>query len=207
MTHLSSRGKSTSRTSCNTLTLLTLPSSLQWRTRRMGPSPSWTPLLNQRLMGICLSLCTRYLPTQTSTYSGTVTTTFQQNLVLSTPSPTGPNQCVAILSFSTKKWIISGRHSPNANTLNGLWTRWRKGLIGHPGKLMMGPTLRAPQVPRPLPMKSKKGHIVTPYTQGLCESIKKTCGRYGIQAHFKGSNTIMNLLVSPKDKKPMVSKQ
>ena len=25
---------------------------------RMGPSPSWTPLLNQRLMGNCLSLCT-----------------------------------------------------------------------------------------------------------------------------------------------------
>ena len=26
-----------------------------------------------------------------------------------------------------------------------------------------------------------KGHIVIPYTQGLCESIKKICGRYGIQ--------------------------
>ena len=30
-----------------------------------------------------------------------------------------------------------------------------------------------------------KGHIVIPYTQGLCESIKKICGRYGIQTHFK----------------------
>ena len=29
-----------------------------------------------------------------------------------------------------------------------------------------------------------KGHIVMPYTQGLCESIKKICGRYGIQTHF-----------------------
>ena len=28
------------------------------------------------------------------------------------------------------------------------------------------------------------GHIVIPYTQGLCESIKKICGRYGIQTHF-----------------------
>ena len=27
-------------------------------TRRMGPSPSWTPLLNQRLMAHCPSLCT-----------------------------------------------------------------------------------------------------------------------------------------------------
>ena len=51
-----------------------------------------------------------------------------------------------------------------------------------------------------------KGHIVIHYTQGLCESIKKICGRYGIQTHFKGGNTIKNLLVSPKDKDPMVSK-
>ena len=52
---------------------------------------------------------------------------------------------------------------------------------------------------------SNKGHIVIPYTQGLCESIKKICGRYGIQTHFKGGRTIKNLLVSPKDKDPMVN--
>ena len=51
-----------------------------------------------------------------------------------------------------------------------------------------------------------KGHIVIPYTQGLCESFKKICGRYGIQAHFKGGSTIKNLLVSPKDKDPMVNR-
>ena len=50
-----------------------------------------------------------------------------------------------------------------------------------------------------------KGHIVIPYTQGLCESIKKIYGRYGIQSHFKGGSTIKNLLVSSKDKDPMVS--
>ena len=50
-----------------------------------------------------------------------------------------------------------------------------------------------------------KGNIVIPYTQGLCESIKKICGRYGIQTHFKGGRTIKNLLVSPKDKDPMVN--
>ena len=50
-----------------------------------------------------------------------------------------------------------------------------------------------------------KGHIAIPYTQGLCESIKRICRRYGIQTHFKGSNTIRNLLVSPKDKDPMVN--
>ena len=34
---------------------------------------------------------------------------------------------------------------------------------------------------------------------------KKICGRYGIPTHFKGGCTIRNLLVSPKDKDPMVS--
>ena len=50
-----------------------------------------------------------------------------------------------------------------------------------------------------------KGHIVIPYTQGLCESIRKICGRYGIQTNFKGGRTIKSLLVSPKDKDPMVN--
>ena len=50
-----------------------------------------------------------------------------------------------------------------------------------------------------------KSHIVIPYTQGLCESMKRICGRYDIQTHFKGGNTIKNLLVSPKDKDSMVN--
>ena len=50
-----------------------------------------------------------------------------------------------------------------------------------------------------------KGHIVIPYSQGLCESIKMICGRYGIQTHFKCGRTIKNLLVSPKEKDPMVN--
>ena len=50
-----------------------------------------------------------------------------------------------------------------------------------------------------------KGNIAIPYTQGLCESIKEICGRYGIQTHFKGGSTITNLLVSPKDKDPIVN--
>ena len=52
---------------------------------------------------------------------------------------------------------------------------------------------------------NSKGHIVIPCTQGLCESIKMICGRSGIQIHFKGGRTIKNLLVSPKDKDPMVN--
>ena len=34
---------------------------------------------------------------------------------------------------------------------------------------------------------------------------KRICGRYGIQTHFKGGKTIKNLLVSPKDKDPMLN--
>ena len=34
---------------------------------------------------------------------------------------------------------------------------------------------------------------------------QKICGRYGIQTHFKGGRTIKSLLVSPKDKDPMVN--
>ena len=51
-----------------------------------------------------------------------------------------------------------------------------------------------------------EGHIIIPYTQGLCQSIKKISWMYGIQTHFKGGTTIKNLLVSTKDKPPMVIK-
>ena len=111
MTHLSSKKKSINRTSYNTSTVLILPFSLQWRTiSRMGPSPSWTPLLSQRLMGNCLPLCTGNLPTLTSTYSGTVTIISQPSLVQSIPSPIGTKQYSAILRFSTKRRPISGMH-------------------------------------------------------------------------------------------------
>ena len=50
------------------------------------------------------------------------------------------------------------------------------------------------------------GLTVIPYIQSLCKSIKNMHGRYGIQSHFKGNSTIKNLLVSPKDKDPMVNK-
>ena len=51
--------------------------------------------------------------------------------------------------------------------------------------------------------KYNKGHIVIPYRQGLGETIKKICKKYGIQAHFKGNSTIKNILVKPKDKDPL----
>ena len=38
--------------------------------------------------------------------------------------------------------------------------------------------------------KATIGQIVIPYTKGIAESIKQTCGKYGIQVHFKGNTTI-----------------
>ena len=41
---------------------------------------------------------------------------------------------------------------------------------------------------------------MVPYVQGLGENLKKFCSRYGGQTHFKGSTTIKEMLVRPKDK-------
>ena len=52
----------------------------------------------------------------------------------------------------------------------------------------------------------KRCHIVVPYSQGISESLKNICQRYGIQVHFKGGAIIKNLLVSPKDKESITKK-
>ena len=57
----------------------------------------------------------------------------------------------------------------------------------------------------PSPTK-KKCHIVVPYAQDTCESFKTICQKYGVQVHFKGGITLKNLLVSPKDKGPIIKK-
>ena len=199
---LSFTRRSINKTSYNTSIVLTLPSGLQWRTtRRMGPSPSWTLLLNQRLMVVYPLLYIENPLIPTDTYSGIATITSQLNLVPSIPSSIGPKQSAVVLSCSNKKWTTLGRLSLNANILNGLWTKWRKDSTGLPVRLLMGLIIWVPQVPRLPPNKViTKGHIVIPFTQGPCESIKKICGKYGIQTHFKGGSTIRNLLVSPRTK-------
>ena len=44
---------------------------------------------------------------------------------------------------------------------------------------------------------------MVPYTKGLSESLKKICGKYGIQTYFKGNTTIKQTLMQPKDQDPM----
>ena len=53
---------------------------------------------------------------------------------------------------------------------------------------------------------NKKPYIIVPYYQGLSESIKGTCRKYGVQVHFKGGLTIKNLLMAPNDKDPILKK-
>ena len=54
--------------------------------------------------------------------------------------------------------------------------------------------------------KTTIGKIVIPYAKGISESIKQACGKYGIQVHFKGNQTIKQILMKPKDKDPKDSK-
>ena len=53
---------------------------------------------------------------------------------------------------------------------------------------------------------TKKCHIVIPYAQGICESINNICEKHGVSVHFKGGQTLKNILVSPKDKDIMAKK-
>ena len=168
----------------------------------MGPSPSWTPLLNQRLMAHCPSLCTGNPLILTSTYSGTVTITSQPNSVLSTPSPIGSPQCAA-----RPELLQQEKDHLRMALTKCKYPKWaldkvEKRLNQSTRQATDGGTTGAQPATNEV---KNKGHIVIPYTQGLCESIKKICGRYGIQTHFKVGRTIKSLLVSPKDKDPMVN--
>ena len=51
------------------------------------------------------------------------------------------------------------------------------------------------------------GYVVIPYTQGLVENFKNTCGKYGIQTYFKGNTTIKQVLMKPKDQDPKDKKK
>ena len=43
-------------------------------------------------------------------------------------------------------------------------------------------------------------YTVVPYMKGLSESCRNICRKHGIEMFFKGTNTIRELLVHPKDK-------
>ena len=51
-----------------------------------------------------------------------------------------------------------------------------------------------------------KCHIVVPYSQGIGESVKSICKKHGVDVHFKGGQTLKNILVSPTGKDNITSK-
>ena len=55
-------------------------------------------------------------------------------------------------------------------------------------------------------ISNRKPYIVVSYMKGLSESCKNICRRHGIEMHFKGANTIRQLLVHPKDKHDILKK-
>ena len=48
--------------------------------------------------------------------------------------------------------------------------------------------------------------MLVPYTRELSDSFKSICHKHGIQVHFKGVNTIQNLLMYLKDKHTIMQK-
>ena len=196
MTPLSSTRRSTNKASFNTLIVLTLPQSLQWRTtRRMGPSPSWTPLSNQRLMAHCPLLCTGK-PTHTDQYLQ-----WDSHHHLSAKFNVVHTLSHRASTVCSKPELLQKEKDYLRNALSKC--NYPKWALGKVEKRLNKSTRQATDggttSAQPAPNEAtNKGHIVIPYTQGLCESIKKICGRYGIQTHFKGGRTIKNLLVSPR---------
>ena len=41
---------------------------------------------------------------------------------------------------------------------------------------------------------------MVPYSQGIGDSVKNICKNHGVGVHFKGGQTLKNILVSPRDK-------
>ena len=48
--------------------------------------------------------------------------------------------------------------------------------------------------------------MIVPYIKGIGEKFKKICNKQGIRVHFKGTNTVKQLLMAPKDKDPKLTK-
>ena len=51
-----------------------------------------------------------------------------------------------------------------------------------------------------------RGHITVSYSEGLSESVKNICKKYGIQVHFKSGKSIEDELVAPIDKDHLTKK-
>ena len=208
MTHLSSRRKSINRISYNTSTVLTLPFNLQWRTTgEDGAIPFLDTIVKPEADGN-LSITVYRKPTHMDQYlqwdshhhlsarlSVIHTLTPRAHTVCSNPELLHKEKVYlrkALTQCKYLKWALDKVekrfNKPSREVTDG---------ANNQGTAGTQPTTNEVKT---------KGYIFIPYKQGLCESIKKICGRYGIRTHFKGSNTIRTLLVSTKEKTPWSAK-
>ena len=52
-----------------------------------------------------------------------------------------------------------------------------------------------------------RGHITVSYKEGLSESVKNMCKRYGVEVHFRSGKSIKDELVAPKDQDHLNKKE
>ena len=145
-------------------------------------------------MVLCPSLYTGNLHIQTSIYSGTVTITSQPSSVSSKPSTHRASTVCSNPELLQKEKQHLRKALTKCNYPKWALDKVEKRLNRSTRQVNDGGNNSAQPANHGV---QSKGHIVILYTQGLCESIKRICGRYGIQTHFKGGKTIKNLLVSP----------
>ena len=125
----------------------------------------------------------------------------QLNIVLLVLSSTGQKLFVAIQSFSKKEMDHLRKTLTNCKYPKWASDKVEKRLTRSSSEVSDGANSQGTAGTQPVTNEVKnKGHIVIPSTHGLRKNIKKICGRFGIQNHFKGNSTIKYLLVSPRTK-------
>ena len=172
----------------------------------MVPSPSWTPLLNLRLMAHYLITVYRK-PTHTDQYlqwdshhhlsakfSVIHTLSHRAKTVCSKPELLQQEKDhlrKALTKCKYPKWALD---------------KVEKRLNRSTREVIDGVNNQGTTAAQPVTNEVKNKVILSYPTHKVFMKVsKRICGRYGIQTHFKGGRTIKSLLVSPKDKDPMVN--
>ena len=118
---------------------------------------------------------------------------------------TGPELFQKEIQYLREVWA-------SASILGGPYIRFKENILTATERIIATTTVTRKDSPTqsthspsrntegsPQGKKPSIGQIVILYTQGLGESLKKICGKYGIHTHFNGNRTLRQLLVKPKD--------
>ena len=131
MTPSSSTRQNTARNFFNTSTVRIHTSNSQWNPHSRTHFPSWTLSSPSNQTTPSALQCTESPPTQINIYTGTATTTSQQNKVSSTPWHIGPKQYLPLRTAWTKNWTTSKQPSNTANSPPGPSTNGITGSTSH----------------------------------------------------------------------------